>query len=280
MNSSHNPAAWDITSQNYNKVERLSFPFAKILVDRANSLSSLDDPKANVFDNGCGTGVMTAALKMGFPDISILSSDASPDMVKVLEDKVRKAGWGKVETQTLDARNLDGIADNQFSHTFSTFMVCLAPEPEKIVKEMYRVTKPGGILALGNWGDPYFSYFNNIWTKACQMLIPDYGSATIMGESWTRAENIRTGLQQTGFKDVDAWEEKVPWRWENVEELSKYFFDGGNPGNVMMFDSFRAQGGEVEQAKPLFKKLVKEEYGEEGDRVGGEVLASLATARK
>ena len=255
-------------------------PLAQTLVEKVQSQSDLNGQKTTVFDNGCGTGVLTAAIKEKFPSLSILAADASSDMVEKLNRRVEKFGWKDVKTQRLDARDLHGIGDNEFSHTFSTFMVCLAPDPDKIVQEMYRVTKPGGTLGLAVWGDPYFSFFNAPWAEACRALIPDYQPVAVMGKTWTQTENVKAGLTEVGFRDVDARDEKRSWQWKSVDDLSKYFFEGGNPGNELMIDSFKARGGSVEEARPLFDRIVEREYGKEAGYIEGHVLACFATARK
>ena len=280
MNPTQNPAGWDTVSRVYNHIELLTLPLARNVVDRVQSQSDLNGQGTTAFDNGCGTGVLTVALKEKFPSLPILATDASSVMVEKVNRRVEEHGWKDIKRQTLDARDLSDIADNSFSHTFSTFMVYLAPDPNKIVQEMYRVTKPGGVLGLAVWGEPYFLFFNSPWTEACRTLIPDYQSVMVMGKSWTQMEDVKAGLLRVGFRDVDAREEKAIWRWKNVQDLSKYFFEGGNPGNDMIIDSFGAKGGNVEEARRLFDRIVEREYGKEDGSIEGHVLACLATARK
>ena len=159
-------------------------------------------------------------------------------------------------------------------------MVCLAPEPEKIVSEMWRVTKEGGVLGLAVWGDPYFGPFTKPWVKACRWQIPDYESERIMDPNWTLASNVFAGIEKAGFKDVDVWEEDCIWRWESVEAVSKYFLDGGNPGNLKSIDSFKARGGNVDEVKPHFERMLQDEYGQKDGSIELHVPATFATARK
>ena len=136
-------------SQAYNDVERLSGPLAMELVNRVDALRSLDSTETHAFDNGCGIGVVTSLLKNKFPDVHITATDASPGMIDVVIAHMKSAGWKDVKAAVADSRNLPELPDNEFTHTFSTFMICLAPEPDRIAQEMYRVTAPGGVLGLG-----------------------------------------------------------------------------------------------------------------------------------
>ena len=273
------PEKWTSGSGAYSEVERLTLPLAQTLLTRAHSLLPIDSD-SNVFDNGAGTGILVELLKYSYPSLSVIAADASPGMVSLIKRKIQSNGWDKVDARVLDARLLDGIADDAFTHTFSTFMICLAPEPDRIATEMYRVTKPGGVLGLAVWSDPYFGAFNTPLTKASRMLVKDYQPVAVMGTEWTRAEEVKVGLEKVGFKEVEVKAEKGRWRWSSVKEVAKYFFDGGNPGNVAAVQSFRKQGGSVEMVRPLFEKVVEEDYEKEDGGLIGIVLANLVTARK
>ncbi|MCJ1457352.1 hypothetical protein MMC28_007720 [Mycoblastus sanguinarius] len=273
-------AGWSFLSPSYTDVERVTIPPAQELLDRVNRILDVNTDGAIAFDNGCGTGVMAGILKHYYPNLSLLATDASDGMIELLQEKVKKQGWKNIDARALDARHLKGIADNTFTHTFSTFMVCLAPDPDLIAREMYRVTKPDGILGLSVWADPYFGYFSSPWSKACRQFDEGYQRPMIMETSWTQGERVKDGLAKAGFKDIDVREESVPWRWENVESLAKYFFEGGHPGNVKMLHAFTERGGKIEKVRPEFEEIIREDYGKEGGYVEGAVMACLATARK
>ena len=276
----YTPEGWTSVSQVYNNAERVTTPLAQSLLTRVNSLQPLTSPHVSVFDNGTGTGILIGLLKSTFPSLPVLATDVSPGMLSLLKEKIEKAGWENIDTRTLDSRHLDGIADDSFTHTFSTFMICLAPDPDLIAKEMYRVMQPGGVLGLAVWADRYFGFFNTPFTKACRMLVKDYEPVACMREEWTKGDQVKAGLIKAGFRDVDVREESEVWRWNNVKELSKYFFDGNNPGNEVMIESFRKQGGSVDQVRPLFEKVVEEDYAKEGGSIERSVLACLVTAWK
>ena len=102
----------------------------------------------------------------------------------------------------------------------------------------------------------------------------------LMDEDWTLAENVKVGLDKAGFTDVEVWEEDCSWRWEGAEAVSKYFFDGGNPANLRTINSFKARGGNVGEVRPIFERLMKEEWGREDGEIELHVPATLATARR
>ena len=271
---------WSVLAPIYIQVERLTTPFSQTLIDRVSTILPLTTPDSSAFDNGCGTGVLTAVLKQQHPQIPLLATDASDGMIDVMHRKIVDQKWDNVTARVLDSRHLFDVQTDSFTHTFSTFMVCLAPEPDQIVREMLRVTKPGGVLGLAVWGDERFGHFFTPWEQACRRLIPDYEAPAVMEAEWTVAANVEAGLDRAGFKDVKVWVEDSGWRWESAEALAKYVFDGGNPANVKVIESFKARGGNLQEARALYIKIANEEYGR-GDRsVEVPIPATLATARK
>ena len=147
------------------------------------------------------------------------------------------------------------------------------------MQEMFRVTKPGGVLGLATWGDPRFGKFHVPWEKACRELLPDYEPPALMDPAWTWAANVQNGLEKGGFKDVVVWVEDLVWRWESGEALARYFFEGGNPFNVMVIESFEKRGGDVKEVRRIYERVVTEELGKRDGTVEIPIPATLATAR-
>ena len=272
--------SWGKLSPIYSQVERLTIPPCKILLERVCTLLPLSTPNSTAFDNGCGTGVLTSVLKDKYPNVPLLATDASDGMISILKRRISDQKWADATARVVDSRHLSEIQDESFTHTFSTFMVCLAPDPDTIVQEMLRVTKAGGVLGLATWGDPRFGRFFTPWEKACRELMPGYEAPPVMEEEWTLAANVEAGLVRAGFKDVRVWVEELTWRWESAEALAEYLFKGGNPPNVKVIESFKARGGNVEEARKIYERVAKEEYGLGDGSVGVQIPATLSTARK
>ena len=95
-----------------------------------------------ILDVGCGPGMVTrdiAHLTKG----KVIAIDDSEDMIKVARDilKIHK----NVELKVGNAEKLP-FADNTFDIVTCNLLLMWAEDPQKVVKEMARVTKPGGTV--------------------------------------------------------------------------------------------------------------------------------------
>jgi SAM-dependent methyltransferase len=107
-----------------------------------------------VLDLGCGDG--TTAIPAAERGAEVLGVDIAANLVAAAEERAAAAGLGNARFQQGDASDLVGIEDERFDLTLSVFGAMFAPRPYDVAKEMVRVTRPGGRIAMANWipGDP------------------------------------------------------------------------------------------------------------------------------
>ena len=113
-------------------------------------------PGATVADVGCGNGAYLAELaRRGFAG-RVLGLDLSPGMLAAARDRLNAVGGpalspvdglGAVALIAADATALplpDGVADL----TLAMHMLYHVPDPSQAVRELRRVTRPGGRVAI------------------------------------------------------------------------------------------------------------------------------------
>jgi SAM-dependent methyltransferase len=103
---------------------------------------------ARVLDVGCGTGSLTFALGEAFPGASIAGLDYSQAYVDYA--RVKATGDGRFTFEQGDATALL-YADQAFDAALSLLVLNFVPDAQKAVREMVRVTRPGGIVAASVW---------------------------------------------------------------------------------------------------------------------------------
>ncbi len=124
----------------------------------------------SVLDVACGTGDMMVELtKYGY---TVTGVDLSEEMLAVAKRKT--AGW-QPAYQVADAEHLP-FGDASFDAVTCAFGVRNFVHLEQGLKEMVRVLKPGGrmaILELATPDNPFIRFFYNIYTRR---IIPWLGS--------------------------------------------------------------------------------------------------------
>ena len=276
-----NHGEWDSVSTLYHTVVgQLTIPIAAGLVGWVHDSVPLDGPDVNVMDNGCGTGIVCSVLKRNYPALPVLATDSSSGMIDKVLRNAEESGWTNFQARVVDSRDLSSVETESITHLFTTFMICLAPDPDQIASEMHRVVQQNGILGMAVWAVPNFGFFEAPWIEACRELDPTYEAPTLMDPAWTEPENVRKGLSRAGFKRVEINAKQQSWDWENVKALSDYFFDGHNPGNSKWHDSWTERGQSIDKIRPSFERKLEEAYGQSDGSLRGPVPACLAIARK
>jgi SAM-dependent methyltransferase len=113
-------------------------PAAELLADLA-----LLAPGKRVLDAGAADGnVALAAARRG---AEVDACDLAPRMVERGRARCPAASWRVADVQALP------YPDESFDAVISSFGACLAPRPLLAARELVRVTRPGGIVAVAAW---------------------------------------------------------------------------------------------------------------------------------
>jgi len=104
-------------------------------------------------DAGCGIGLQALLLAEAVePAGHVIGLDVSPVFLAYAEEMAEKAGLaGRISFQSGDVRELP-FDDDSFDWAWSADCVGYAPlEPLPLLKELARVVKPGGTVAILAW---------------------------------------------------------------------------------------------------------------------------------
>jgi SAM-dependent methyltransferase len=102
----------------------------------------------HVLDVGCGPGWFWSEAASEMPEgLALTLVDASAGMVAEALQACKPLRLSSVEGRTADAASLP-FADSSFDKVVAMHMLYHVPEPAAAIAEMYRVLKPGGLLAV------------------------------------------------------------------------------------------------------------------------------------
>jgi ubiquinone/menaquinone biosynthesis C-methylase UbiE len=142
-----NQALWE--TGDFTRIAASMRKSGEALVDRIGITERLE-----VLDLGCGDGnTAVPAARLG---AHVLGVDIARNLVDAGNKRAANEGLDNLRFQQGDARELTDLADDRFDLVISIFGAMFAPGPFDVAKEMVRVTRPGGRIAMGNWipGDP------------------------------------------------------------------------------------------------------------------------------
>ena len=158
-------------------------------------------PDDRVLDVGCGTGVVarTAAARTKSSG-QVTGADVNAPMLSAAAGFAEKAGYSGIRWVVCDAADMP-FADGTFDVTFCQQGLQFMPDRAGALREMARVTKPGGRLALSVWKEsgPLGFAFAKVFDRR-------FGKGTTA--SWQvmyslgDREALRTLAAAAGFRDI------------------------------------------------------------------------------
>jgi SAM-dependent methyltransferase len=100
-----------------------------------------------LLDLACGTG---AVAELAAPTgVEVVGVDIAPALIKQAKERAAQRGL-VIDYRVGDAEALD-LEDGSFDLVASSCGVMFAPDHEAVARELARVTKPGGRIALACW---------------------------------------------------------------------------------------------------------------------------------
>ena len=135
----------------------------------------------------------------------VLATDWSPAMIEQFQARVRDEGLSNAEGRVMDCHALD-FSDSSFDVTGSQFGVMLVPDQPRALREMVRVTRPGGrvlVIAYGSLAELEFLQF---FISALQVVAPEFpglpDDPPPLEFQVSNPEVLRQRLTDAGLKEV------------------------------------------------------------------------------
>jgi ubiquinone/menaquinone biosynthesis C-methylase UbiE len=109
-------------------------------------------PGADVLDVGCGTGAsaLPAARRVG-PAGKVVGIDLAERLLEIARRKAANRNLDNVEFRFGDMEHL-GYPDQHFDAVICVFAIFFVPDMAKQLRELWRMVRPGGQLAITTWG--------------------------------------------------------------------------------------------------------------------------------
>lgn len=160
-------------------------------------------PGASVLDVGCGSGAsaIPAAVAVG-PSGRVIGIDLARRLLDVARTKAAAQKLRNIEFQRADMTSL-GYPDASFDAVVCVFAIFFVPDMVKQVRELWRVVRPGGTLAITTWGPRMFEPGSQAWWSAVRQVRPDLIATVSPWERITTPQGLGRLLSDGGIVNAE-----------------------------------------------------------------------------
>jgi SAM-dependent methyltransferase len=196
-----------------------------------------------VLDLGCGTGQLSAGIAESVPVSSVTGVDRSPEYVGAARRRVQSH---RAQFEIGDAQELR-FADGTFDRVLSLLVLNFVPDRRRALREMIRVTRPGGIVAAAVWdyGDG-MEMLRTFWDEAVA-LDPEAAAKDERHSPLCRCGELAALWLEFGLNDVDEQSITVALDFASFDDYWEPFLSGQAPGGAYASSLPRAWAAQLRE---------------------------------
>ena len=221
--------SWNKFSPGWKKWDKLTMDF---LQPHGEEIIRFINPGGSdhVLDVAAGTGEPGLTIATMLTDGKVIVSDLSEGMLQVASEKAAERGIKNLETKVVDACEIP-FADNTFDAISCRLGFMFFPDMLLAAKEMTRVLKSGGRIAITVWGSPE----KNFWITCIMQNIKNYIEMPPPPEGapgmfrCAKAGIVSELFKQAGLKNISEKEIIGKMNCHNAEEYWDFMTDIAAP---------------------------------------------------
>ena len=177
-------------------------------------------PGERVLELACGTGGPGLdAAPLVDPGGEVVISDVAAEMTAIAAERIAERGLLNASARVLDLEHIDE-ADRSYDVVLCREGLMLVPDPELAAREIRRILRPGGRVAISVWGprerNPWLSVVFDAVTE--QLGVPTPPPGIPHPFSLADAGELEYVLAAAGLARVQVGELSTPYRAASVDE--------------------------------------------------------------
>jgi ubiquinone/menaquinone biosynthesis C-methylase UbiE len=181
-----------------------------------------------VLDAGCGTGSLTLSIARLTGAAEIVGIDASTGFIEYARAQTSDP---RVRFELGDAQNLS-YPDAWFDGCLSLLVVNHIPDTPKALREICRVTKPGGVVATAMWDGTGGNEFNDRMWNVAVTLDSNVTPAAKRAGSYGSSNALTALWHDAGLVDVDVTGLVMPIEYVSFADYWQRFLEGQGPAGA------------------------------------------------
>ncbi|HTE51591.1 MAG TPA: ubiquinone/menaquinone biosynthesis methyltransferase [Kofleriaceae bacterium] len=169
------------------------------------------EPGHRALDLATGTGDLALAMLRRCPEATVVGLDPSAEMLARAREKLggergRRLGVGVAEALP--------FADGSFDALAIAFGLRNVPDRERALREMARVTRPGGVVAILELGEPRGRVLGRLAWFHVHVVVPRVGALLSGAREYRYLEksiaafpppdDVLAMMRRSGLEDVEA----------------------------------------------------------------------------
>jgi SAM-dependent methyltransferase len=188
-------------------------------------------PHMRILDIGCGPGTITADLAELVPDGHVTGVDHAPGILDQARATAAARGLGNTDFAVADVHALD-FPDDTFCVVHAHQVLQHVGDPVRALREMHRVTKPGGFIAVRDADYAAMTWYPasdglDDWLELYERVARANGGEPDAGrrlKAWALAAGIGDITATTGTWTFATPEERAWWGglWADRTVASAY----------------------------------------------------------
>ncbi|HLO50466.1 MAG TPA: class I SAM-dependent methyltransferase [Kamptonema sp.] len=185
-----------------------------------------------VLDVCCGTGAsaIPAAVSVGATG-QVLGIDIAESLLELARNKSRQQGLKNIEFRYGDFENL-GLPSESFDAIVCVFGIFFVPDMVAAIRELWRMVRPGGKLAITSWGKKVFEPATQIFWEAIETERPDLVKKFTPWDRISDRASLKALLEAGGATQVEVFAEATTHELTSPEDWWTIILGGGFRGTI------------------------------------------------
>src|SRR5262245_12115690 len=190
-----------------------------------------------VLDVCCGSGASAIpAAEIVGPTGSVVGVDLAENLLELARAKAKQQGLDNIEFRSGDLTNLPFDAET-FDVAVCVFGIFFVPDMEAALRELKRVLRTGGKLAITTWGPRFFEPANTAFWNSVRNARPDLYKGFNPWDRICEVDDLRTLLETAGFKESDVKAESGSQPVSSPDDWWAMIMGSGYRGTVEQLDA-------------------------------------------